>query len=76
MAHTKAGKVEEMFHPDARYLILYGGGRMPGALPSPKRGRGGGEEVDLGGEDVAGFASFRFDTEETMGNEDVEVVYW
>lgn len=52
MEHTKAEKWEEMFHHDARYLII---------------------QRD---EELVGFASFRFDTEETMGPKDVEVVYW
>ncbi|BEJ15547.1 hypothetical protein CspHIS471_0501520 [Cutaneotrichosporon sp. HIS471] len=57
-----------MFDPDARYLVLTrssSGTRMPGAMPVKKGD----------GDDVVGFASFRFDTEDTMGSEDVEVVY-
>lgn len=53
MQHSRAEKLEEMFHPDARYLVAQGGNG-----------------------ELHGFASFRFDTEETMGPKDVEVVYW
>lgn len=85
MAHSKSGKVEEMFHPDARYLLLSSSfARMPGALPPTppqarralRRGGGGEMEVDVDLDELVGFASFRFDTEETMGSVDVEVVYW
>jgi hypothetical protein len=32
--------------------------------------------VDIDPAELVGYASFRFDTEETMGPKDVEVVYW
>jgi hypothetical protein len=32
--------------------------------------------VDIDAADLIGYASFQFDTEETMGPKDVEVVYW
>ncbi|GMK56001.1 hypothetical protein CspeluHIS016_0210570 [Cutaneotrichosporon spelunceum] len=67
LAHSRVAKMAEMFDPDARFLILTSCERMPGAMPpTPRR-----VEFD----DVLGFASFRFDTEDTMGAEDVEVVY-
>lgn len=53
MQHSKAEKWEEMFDPDARYLVA--------------RGKVG---------ELLGFASFRFDTEETLGPRDAEVAYW
>lgn len=80
MLHTPAAKREEMFDPDARYLLaVREEARMPGALPpTPPRPRRGDVEgpVDVASEDLLGFASFRYDTEETMGEQDVEVVYW
>ncbi|BEI85860.1 hypothetical protein CcaverHIS002_0601470 [Cutaneotrichosporon cavernicola] len=74
MAHDRASKMAEMFDPDARYLVLTRSSstRMPGAMP-PGKGDGDGV-VGLDG-DIVGFASFRFDTEDTMGSQDVEVVY-
>ncbi|CAK9781883.1 acyl-CoA N-acyltransferase [Cutaneotrichosporon oleaginosum] len=72
MAHDRAAKLAEMFDPDARYLLLARAGRMPGAMPRVSRRRQ--EDVDVSDE-LVGFASFRFDTEDTMGADDVEVVY-
>jgi hypothetical protein len=75
MQHDRTAKLAEMFDPDARYLLLTPAARMPGAMPpTPPRRRRQEAEVDV--EDIVGFASFRFDTEDTMGADDVEVVYW
>ncbi|ORY25663.1 hypothetical protein BCR39DRAFT_560978 [Naematelia encephala] len=59
---------------------------MPGALPmtSTRKGNGKGKEraekqveVEVEREeDLLGFLSFRFDTEETLGSRDAEVIYW
>lgn len=77
MAPDRKAKLAEMFDPDARYLLLTSVPRMPGAMPPtpPSRRRRREEEVDVS-EELVGFASFRFDTEDTMGTEDAEVVYW
>jgi hypothetical protein len=63
---------------------------MPGRLPPPRglsggnvKGKGKGkvaESFDRGihiqeGE-IMGYISFRFDTEETLGSRDAEVIYW
>lgn len=73
MEHEPLSKRAEMFDKDARYLVLTRAlPSMPGALPpTPQRTR-----VELLPEEVLGFASFRFDTEETAGSEDAEVIYW
>jgi hypothetical protein len=47
-----------------------GGVDMPGRLPDIK-----GKGRDMEGE-VVGYVSFRFDTEETLGPRDAEVIYW
>lgn len=62
-------KREEMFDKDARYLVLTRQREsMPGALPR--------STTDIESSELLGYASFRFDTEETMGPKDVEVIYW
>jgi hypothetical protein len=66
MEHEEQAKREEMFDPDARFLLL-----SRTAMPGTLREQGQVEEGEL-----LGFVSFRFDTEETMGTRDVEVVYW
>jgi len=50
-----------------------GGVDMPGALPTGKRKE---DRVERGEGEVMGYVSFRFDTEETLGSRDAEVVYW
>ena len=75
MVYTKKEKSEELFHPETRYVLLTRSDvpmSMPGALPQKGKGR----EVDISKEDLVGFTSFRFDTEETLGDKDVEVIYW
>jgi len=83
MAHDPRGKREELFHPDARYLLLLRSSppspaqetlHMPGALPLNKA-KGKGKAVDQVDGDLLGYCAFRFDAEETMGPRDAEVVY-
>ncbi|KAL1408190.1 hypothetical protein Q8F55_004995 [Vanrija albida] len=72
MAHAEGPKRAEMFHRDARYLVLTRQQPMPGALPPSPAAR---RRVDISPDELLGFASFRFDTEETAGVEDAEVIY-
>lgn len=121
--YTDAGKWEEMYDADARYLIIRrststspsssplsrtlklasvssrsggkekdkekdkdkenGGGdgkekerRDEGAGEGRKRRRMRRRSKDQDHGELLGFASFRFDTEETMSPQDAEVVYW
>jgi hypothetical protein len=84
LGYTESSKREELFDETGRFILLHKGGDvknapregvdMPGGLPS-----GGKGQVQDGGEisgDVVGYVSFRFDTEETLGSRDAEVVYW
>ncbi|TXT13362.1 hypothetical protein VHUM_00729 [Vanrija humicola] len=75
MAHEPLAKRAEMFDKDARYLVLTRAAPpMPGALPpspAPRAKR----TVDIAADELLGFASFRFDTEETAGPDDAEVIY-
>jgi len=77
LEYTESSKREELFDETGRFLILRRGSGtdghvgvdMPGALPGKEsEGRDEGE--------VLGYVSFRFDTEETLGSRDAEVVYW
>lgn len=113
--YTDSGKWEEMYDPDARYLIIRRQLDSPTGSPlsrtlklasssSRNREKENGKEKerrkdgDDGGDrgergerkrrrmrrrskdqeegELLGFASFRFDTEETMSTQDAEVVYW
>jgi hypothetical protein len=61
---------------------------MPGGMPVSRqeyrKGKGKAEHVNGGStgmveggdEGVLGYVSFRFDTEETLGPKDAEVIYW
>jgi hypothetical protein len=61
---------------------------MPGAMPPPRRssrftagagkskGKARAPLVEANREELLGYCSFRFDTEETMGTKDAEVIYW
>jgi hypothetical protein len=77
LEYTESSKREELFDETGRFLLLrrgskvegQGGVDMPGALPGRE------SEVRDDGE-VLGYVSFRFDTEETLGSRDAEVVYW
>lgn len=79
LEYTEASKREELFDETGRFLLLQQGGGgggdghsgidMPGALPVEIERRGSDGEV-------LGYVSFRFDTEETLGSRDAEVVYW
>jgi len=80
LEYTEVSKREELFDETGRFLLLQRGGSlheggidMPGALPSGKRKE---DRVERGEEQVMGYVSFRFDTEETLGRRDAEVVYW
>ncbi|KAK1925781.1 acyl-CoA N-acyltransferase [Papiliotrema laurentii] len=83
--YTESSKREELFDPSTRYLLLLQPSThssssdtlaMPGALPSAQDRKGKGKvSVDFDQEDLVGYCSFRFDTEETLGSRDVEVVY-
>jgi hypothetical protein len=82
MGYTESGKREELFDHSGRMILLRrtssssekveeeGGVDMPGRLPDIK-----GKGRDMEGE-VMGYVSFRFDTEETLGPRDAEVIYW
>jgi hypothetical protein len=89
LEYTESSKREELFEETGRFLLLrtnrdrgrgYGHGEefnvdMPGALPM--RTESGLEDGDGDGEgEVLGYVSFRFDTEETLGSRDAEVIYW
>ena len=77
LEYTESSKREELFDETGRFLILRRGSGtdghvgvdMPGALPGKES-----EGSDDG--EVLGYVSFRFDTEETLGSRDAEVVYW
>lgn len=77
LEYTELSKREELFDETGRFLLLrrgsgvdgHAGVDMPGALPGKEsQGKDEGE--------VLGYVSFRFDTEETLGSRDAEVVYW
>jgi hypothetical protein len=77
LEYTESSKREELFDDTGRFLLLRRGSKidgqsgvdMPGALP--------GKEIELRDDgEVLGYVSFRFDTEETLGSRDAEVVYW
>jgi hypothetical protein len=78
LEYTESSKREELFDETGRFLLLRRGSGtdaqagvdMPGALPGKEI------EVEAKGGEVLGYVSFRFDTEETLGSRDAEVVYW
>lgn len=110
--YTDSGKWEEMYDPDARYLVIRRQVDSPTGSPlsrtlklaassgrnkEKENGKEKKDRDDVGdrgerGErkrrrmrrrskdqeegELLGFASFRFDTEETMSTQDAEVVYW
>lgn len=82
--YTESSKREELFDETGRIILLRrghstesreGGVDMPGALPSVTAMDEGEGNVDESGE-IVGYVSFRFDTEETLGSRDAEVIYW
>ncbi|KAL7423021.1 hypothetical protein Q5752_002320 [Cryptotrichosporon argae] len=79
MAYTPRAKRAEMFDPAARYVIARETGTGAGAGTSTAMGMPmpGALEVDAdeGEDEVLGFVGWRFDTEETAGPRDAEVVY-
>ena len=83
--YTRASKKAELFHPDSRFLILTSAAlppasddtpTMPGSLPPRSKGKGKAADFELKEGELWGFCSFRFDMEETLEGDDVEVVYW
>jgi len=92
MSYDEADKLEELFDPLTRFLLLLRPNSpspmtesvpMPGALPRTNSSGGGtgrsgkgGRTVDFDHSALVGFGSFRFDTEETVQGRDAEVVYW
>lgn len=82
--YTESSKREELFDETGRFILLRRGHSvengedgldMPGALPSvTAMGEGEGNEDESG--EIVGYVSFRFDTEETLGSRDAEVIYW
>ena len=85
MSYAEKDKREELFDPSTRFLLLLRPPAtssptqevppMPGAMPS-RKGKGRAGELDFGSDRLLGFTSWRFDTEETLGTRDAEVVYW
>jgi hypothetical protein len=84
--YTESSKREELFDETGRFILLRKGAGdgsiegevgvdMPGGLPS-----GTAEEGLEGGvgesEEIVGYVSFRFDTEETLSSRDAELIYW
>jgi hypothetical protein len=56
---------------------------MPGAMPAPAprsgalgKGKRRAPPVEVTREELLGYCGFRFDTEQTAGTRDAEVVYW
>lgn len=90
MSYAEPSKREELFDPSGRYILLRRLGHegetveaevdpgvdMPGGLPSKGKRRAQGPEVNFDPDELVGYVSFRFDTEETLGSKDAEVVYW
>ena len=90
MGYTETSKREELFDDCTRFLLcleLRNGEEpcMPGALQTGRamadgksQGKGKGREsVELeDGRELVSYCSFRFDTEETLGSRDAEVLYW
>ncbi|WVN85141.1 uncharacterized protein L203_100283 [Cryptococcus depauperatus CBS 7841] len=74
--YTKTEKMAEMFDSDSRFLLLFNSHiditSQSCPLHDPSLKRSG--SWQKGGE-IAGFAEFRFDTEETLSDRDAEVVY-
>ncbi|ORX37321.1 acyl-CoA N-acyltransferase [Kockovaella imperatae] len=87
VTYSRAEKRGELFHADSRFLILstsppYPGSnddpspRMPGSLPPDKgKGKARATGVNISPSELYGFCMFRFDTEETLTEDDVEVIY-
>lgn len=84
LSYAEKDKREELFDPSTRFLLLLkppGTSSptqevppMPGALPS-RKGKARAGELDFSPDRLLGFTSWRFDTEETLGTRDAEVVY-
>lgn len=89
LSYTEGSKREELFDSTGRILLLARSTSpdstaaaavavptevvdMPGAMPSPPPS----STLPAAAEDVLGYVSFRFDTEETLGSRDAEVIYW
>lgn len=93
MEHDEDEKRDEMFEPTTRILVALrdrvGGPNVEGSSGGGGGGGGKGEGRDQAGhesqawqservkEDLIGFCSFRFDTEETADDDYMaEVIYW
>lgn len=89
LSYTEGSKREELFDYTGRILLLARSITpdssaaaavaaptevvdMPGAMPSSAAS----SALPPAAEDVLGYVSFRFDTEETLGSRDAEVIYW
>ncbi|WVW84811.1 hypothetical protein I302_106846 [Kwoniella bestiolae CBS 10118] len=76
--YTESSKREELFDPDARYVLLLSStSSTSNGIGVNNKGKGKGKEaqVEFRYEDLLGFCGFRFDTEETLSSRDAEVVY-
>jgi hypothetical protein len=85
MQYMEFMKRIELFDPLTRYILALNsqppsrpksasGGKKKGNSQTAKSDRSGWLDLDPG--DVLGYCSFRFDTEETLGLKDAEVIYW
>lgn len=58
-------------------LKTEGGVDMPGGMPYRlDKGKAKAQIVDFEPDELVGYVSFRFDTEETLSPKDAEVIYW
>ncbi|WWC88503.1 uncharacterized protein L201_003414 [Kwoniella dendrophila CBS 6074] len=89
--YTEQSKREELFDPDARYVLIrrpspsFSASKNDSNAPrittsnGKAKGKGKGKDkevqIDLTQEELMGFCGFRFDTEETLSSRDAEVVY-
>ena len=84
MTYTKRSKREELFDPVTRFLLVFNSNSglvedtpppMPGSLPT-RKGKERAGDVGLDDRELLGYCSFRFDTEQSAGPDNVEVIYW
>lgn len=79
--YTPTEKREELFDTSTRFLLLLqpiSSNDVATASKPALKGKKGAKTspMNFNEEDLKGYCSFRFDTEETLGSSDVEVVYW
>jgi hypothetical protein len=70
MGYTETSKREELFDPLTRFLLVH---------THDYKLKGENVKVTTstdGEEELLGYCSFRFDTEETLSSRDAEVMYW